>query len=242
MLESIKDLLIVIPARGGSKGLPGKNARTLGDIPLLGWTAQAVRCSSVSEAKCILSTDNDEIARIGRSVGLEVPFLRPAELAKDDTPSDTVVSHALDWMKDNCGNRAKYAMLLQPTSPFRPPEILSQAVKMLENSSVDGVIGVKPIYRNLGTLFYADTNMKLSAIEDEKIETRRQNINTIYTPNGALYLIRTEKLGQAGQFFPKKLQGITMDQISSIDIDDPIDWKIAEAMANNKHTWRDQLA
>ena len=153
MLESIKDLLIVIPARGGSKGLPGKNVRTLGDIPLLGWTAQAVRYSSVSEATCILSTDDEQIAKIGRSVGLEVPFIRPSELAKDETPSDALVIHALDWMETNYGNRAKYVMLLQPTSPFRPPEILSQAVKMLENSSVDGVIGVKSIYRSLGALF-----------------------------------------------------------------------------------------
>lgn len=243
MLESIKDLLIVIPARGGSKRLQGKNLRILGDIPLLGWTAQAIRCSSVSEATCVLSTDDEQIAKIGRSVGLEVPFLRPAELAKDDTPSDAVVIHALDWIESNYGSRAKYVMLLQPTSPFRPPEILSQAVKMLENSSVDGVIGVKPIYRSLATLFYADKNMDLSAIyKDEKIETRRQNINTIFIPNGAMYLIRTEKLEQTGQFFPNKLKGITMDQISSIDIDDPIDWEIAEAMANNKHTWRDQLA
>ena len=84
--------------------------------------------------------------------------------------------------------------------------------------------------------------MSLSAIyTDGKVETRRQNINTIYTPNGAMYLIRTEKLGQSEQFFPKKLEGIPMDQIASIDIDDPIDWKIAQAMANNKHTWRDEL-
>jgi CMP-N,N'-diacetyllegionaminic acid synthase len=243
MLESIKDLLIVIPARGGSKGLPGKNARILGDIPLLGWTAQAIGHSSLSGATCILSTDDEQIAKIGRSVGLEVPFMRPSEIAKDETPSDAVVIHALDWMENKYGNRAKYVMLLQPTSPFRPPEILSQAVKILENSSVDGVIGVKLIYRSLATLFYTDENMNLSAIDkDGEMETQRQNVNTIFTPNGAMYLIRTEKLGSHEQFFPKNLQGIPMDQISSIDIDDPIDWEIAEAIANNKRTWRDKLA
>jgi CMP-N,N'-diacetyllegionaminic acid synthase len=234
-----KEILIVIPARGGSKGLPRKNARMLGDIPLLGWTAEAVKQSGLSEATCILSTDDEEIADIGRKIGMTVPFIRPSQLARDETTACDVALHALDWMTQATGTRPKSIMLLQPTSPFRSPGLILDAVKMLEDPSIDGVIGVKAIHRNLATLFSVDGNLKMFPLsKDEKLQSRRQDISPIYTPNGALYLIRTEKLEEATQFFPEKLQGIVMDQISSIDIDDPIDWKITEAMVANKLTWR----
>jgi CMP-N,N'-diacetyllegionaminic acid synthase len=211
----------------------------LGDIPLLGWTAEAVKKSGLSGATCILSTDDEEIANIGKSVGLDVPFMRPFELAKDETTADSVALHALDWVTQKSGTRPKFVMFLQPTSPFRPPELILRAVKMLEDPSIDGVIGVKPIHRNLATLFHADKIMNMFALSrEEKGKSRRQDVKTIYTPNGALYLIRSEKLLEPLKFFPKNIQGIIMDQITSIDIDDSIDWKIAEAMVANKQTWR----
>jgi CMP-N,N'-diacetyllegionaminic acid synthase len=235
-------MLIVVPARGGSKGLPRKNARMLGDIPLLGWTAEAVKQSGLSGATCILSTDDEEIASIGRKIGFEVPFIRPAELAQDETVIEDVIFHALDWLKAERRFDPEFVMLLQPTSPFRHPELLLQAVKMLENSSIDGVIGVKAIHRNLATLFYADESMNLVPLDKkEKLETRRQEVNTIYTPNGALYLIRTKKLHGPKGFFSGNIKGVFMDQIASIDIDDPFDWKLAEAVVNTKLSWRDKL-
>jgi CMP-N,N'-diacetyllegionaminic acid synthase len=219
--------------------LPRKNSRMLGDIPLLGWTAEAVKKSGLSGATCILSTDDEEIANIGKSVGLDVPFMRPFELAKDEATADSVALHALDWMTQKSGTRPKFVMFLQPTSPFRPPELILRAVKMLEDSSIDGVIGVKPIHRNLAALFHADKTMNMFALsQEEKGKFRRQDVRPIYTPNGALYLIRSEKLLEPLNFFPKNMQGIIMDQIASIDIDDPIDWKMAEAMVANKQTWR----
>jgi CMP-N,N'-diacetyllegionaminic acid synthase len=238
---SSKELVIVVTARGGSKGLPRKNACMLGDIPLLGWTAEAVKQAGLSDAICILSTDDEEIANIGRKVGLEVPFIRPAELAEDETVIEDVIFHALDWLGQEKGIHPELVMLLQPTSPFRKPQLLLQAVKMLEDPSVDGVIGVKPIYRSLATLFYADENMNMSPLSNnEKLESRRQAVNTIYTPNGALYLIRTNKLNGPRGFFHENLKGILMDQIASIDIDDVLDWKLAEAVVVNKLTWRDK--
>jgi CMP-N,N'-diacetyllegionaminic acid synthase len=130
-----------VPARGGSKGLPRKNARILGDIPLLGWTAEAVKRSGLSEATCMLSTDDEGSADIGRRVGLKVPFMRPSELAEDETTAGAVALHALDWMAQKTGVLTGFVMLLQPTSPFRPPEFLSQALKILEDPLIDGVIG-----------------------------------------------------------------------------------------------------
>jgi CMP-N,N'-diacetyllegionaminic acid synthase len=221
--------------------LPRKNARTLGDIPLLGWTAEAVKLSSLSQATCILSTDDEEIADIGRTVGLEVPFLRPPELAQDEATADVVAIHALNWMTQKTGVRPKYLMWLQPTSPFRPPEIISEAVKMMEDPSIDGVVGIESIYKNLATLFYADENMNICPIKkDEKFESRRQNINPIYAPNGALYLIHSDKLNSPKSFTPEKCRGIAMDQISSIDLDEPIDWELAKAVVDSKLSWRNR--
>ena len=239
IISYYKEILIVVPARGGSKGLPRKNARMLGDIPLLAWTAEAVKQSGLSEATCILSTDDEAIANIGRTVGLEVPFMRPSELAQDEATADGVALHALNWMAEATGVRPKFVILLQPTSPFRPPEAILKAVTMLEDPSIDGVIGVKPIHRSLATLFLSDENMNMLPLDkDGKLQNRRQDVDPIYTPNGSLYLIRAEKLIEPKSFFPEKMQGIVMDQISSIDIDNPIDWKIAEAMVANKQTWR----
>jgi CMP-N,N'-diacetyllegionaminic acid synthase len=223
--------------------LPRKNARTLGDIPLLGWTAEAVKRSSLSEATCILSTDDEEIADIGRTVGLEVPFIRPSELARDEATADVVAIHALNWMTQKTGVKPKYIMLLQPTSPFRPPELISEAVKMLEDPSIDGVIGVKSIYRNLATLYFADENMNVLPIDkNENFQSRRQDINPIYTPNGALYLIHSENLNSPKSFTPEKCRGIAMDQISSIDLDDPVDWELAKAVVDSKLSWRNKLS
>jgi CMP-N,N'-diacetyllegionaminic acid synthase len=222
--------------------LPRKNARRLGDIPLLDWTAEAVKQSGLSEATCILSTDDEEIANIGRTIGLRVPFIRPSELAQDEATADGVAIHALNWMTEATESKPKFVMLLQPTSPFRPPEAILKAVNMLEDPSIDGVIGVKSIHRNLGTLYVSDENMNMSPLDkDVKLQNRRQDVDPIYTPNGALYFIRAEKLRESKSFFPEKMQGIFMDQVSSIDIDDPIDWKMAEAMVANRQTWRDNL-
>ena len=139
----------------------------LGDIPLLGWTAEAVKQSGLSEATCILSTDDEEIADIGRKVGLSVPFMRPSQLARDETTACDVALHALDWMTQATGTRPKSIMLLQPTSPFRSPELILDAVKMLEDPSIDGVIGVKAIHRNLATLYFSDENMNISPLNKE---------------------------------------------------------------------------
>jgi CMP-N,N'-diacetyllegionaminic acid synthase len=168
-----------------------------------------------------------------------VPFMRPSEFAHDEATAEDVVIHALDWMARETGTRPKSVMFLQPTSPFRPPNLILEAVKLLEDTLIDGVIGVKPIHRSLATLFHADNAMNMTALgKDEKRQSRRQDVKTIYTPNGAMYLIRTEKLLEPVNLFPQKMQGIVMDQIASIDIDDPIDWKMAEAMVANKQTWR----
>ena len=201
------------------------------------WAAEAIWQSGLDGMVCVLSTDDEEIAEIGRNAGLKVPFMRPTELSGDDVPMQAVALHASDWLTQNEGFVAKSIMVLQPTCPFRPPEVLVQAIQMLKDPSVDAVMGVKPIYRSQTTLFYMSENLSLTPLDDnEEIKSQRQEVQPIYTPNGALYLIRSDKLHNSRGFFPLKSRGIIMDQIASIDIDDSIDWQIAEAIVNNKLT------
>jgi len=237
------NVLVVVPARGGSKGLPRKNSRILGDIPLLGWTAEAVRKAGLDGPCCLLSTDDAEIAQIGHGVGLSVPFMRPANLADDEATAESVALHALDWLAAERGINPSAVMWLQPTSPFRDPQSLKKAVAMLESGACPGVIGVKPVYRTLKTLFYGNATMTLAPV-DVAAETanRRQAVQPLYTPNGALYLVRTDVLRETSSFFPQGSSGIAMDQIASIDIDDPVDWAIAEAVAAAGLTWRGKIA
>jgi len=233
------NILIVVPARGGSKGLPRKNVKSLGDLALLAWTVEAIKCASLINCTALLSTDDEEIARIGQAAGLSVPFFRPSELAQDASSVVDVVLHALSWQSHRQVS-PDIIMLLQPTSPFRSPEIIRQAASLLYEKQVEAVIGVKSIFRSLQTIFYTDAEGKLSAIgnESEKLLTRRQDVEPLLTPNGAMYLVRTHVLQQQKTFFPSNIYGLKMDDISSHDIDTPNDWLIAEAFYSAQKTWR----
>lgn len=232
-------LLIIIPARGGSKGLPGKNSRTLGKYPLLKWTSDAVARSGLENYQCVLSTDDEEIAAIGKNAGLDVPFARPAELATDTASAVDLASHALEWFSSERNFNAEYLMLLQPTSPFRPPNIIRETFSMLQDGSTDAVIGVKPIHRSLSMLFYADEQHNMTPVNDQaELITRRQDVRTLYTPNGAMYAIKSDVLKTQKTFYPKNNKGIILDQIQSHDIDDPVDWAMASSYVESGLSWR----
>ncbi len=225
-----REVLVVIPARGGSKGLPGKNIKPLGGLPLLGWSAEALRQSHLREARCLLSTDDTSIANAGRACGLTVPFLRPAALAGDTASSLDVVLHALDWLADEHDEQPPWVLLLQPTSPFRPPAAIDRALEMLrDDPSLDAVIGVKALHRSPGSLFLPDARGRLQPLGDDGI-TRRQDSPGLLTPNGALYLVRSAVLRAGGNFFPPATAPLPMDTIASLDIDDATDWAMAEAL------------
>lgn len=237
---NVKDLLIIIAARGGSKGLPGKNIKQLGDLPLIAWTSMAVKESSLQHATTILSTDDLQIANVGKQCGLQVPFVRPTTLATDEASAIDVVLHALDWFKVQHGHDAKLVMWLQPTSPFRPPHILDDAYNAITTRDIDAVIGVKTIQRSLQTLFYLNDNS--GYIEPFKnsgeVVSRRQAVKTCYTPNGAMYVIRSEVLRREMSFYPTKTHPLIMNSVQSHDIDNPMDWTIAQAMHAHGLSWR----
>lgn len=230
------EVLVVIPARGGSKGLPGKNIKPLGGLPLLGWTAEALRQSHLHEARCLLSTDDIAIAEAGRACGLAAPFLRPAALAGDTAASVDVVLHALDWLAEAHDEHPSWVLLLQPTSPFRPPAVIDLAWKKLHNDpTLDAVIAVKALHCSPGSLFLPDAQGRLQSLDDDGI-SRRQDGPGLLTPNGALYLIRSSVLCAGGNFFPPASAPLPMDAITSLDIDDITDWAMAEALQHL--SWR----
>ena len=134
-------ILGVITARGGSKRLPGKNIRPLGGKPLIAWTAEAALESRFIK-RVLLSTDDPQIAEVVQKWGVEVPFIRPASLAQDDTPHIPVLEHAIHWLKENQGACPDYLFILQPTSPLRTAEDIDSAIEIAIQKNADAVIGV----------------------------------------------------------------------------------------------------
>ena len=222
-------LLILVPARAGSKGLPGKNLKPLGGLPLLGWTARAIAASGVA-ARAVLTTEDPGIAEAGRSFGLETPFLRPAALAQDDSEMVDVVDHALRFMEERAGFAPGAVMLLQPTCPFRRPERLRQALDLLALPGTEGVIGATRIERSPSLLYREGEDGLLVPLAAWEERIRRQEVPVTLTPNGTLYLITRESLARQRRLFPPRLRALPTDTIEGIDIDTPEDWALAEAV------------
>lgn len=225
------DLLILVPARGGSKGIPRKNIRLLGGLPLLAWTAQAIRQSGIAdEASVVLSTDDIEIASVGRQFGLDVPFMRPADLATDDAKSLDVAFHALEWFQANRNIAHRALMLLQPTSPFRTPQDIAEAIRTLQRTGAPAVIGVEPLYRSPAMLYRREGSGALAPlVPKEDTAVRRQEIEPLFTPNGAMYLTTVAALRKEKTFVPSGSVGQVMSKIAGMDIDDQEDWWLADA-------------
>lgn len=235
-------LLIVIPARGGSKGFPGKNCKYIGGIPLLSWSWDAVKASGLQNPTCILSTDDEEIAKIGRSVGLDVPFLRPKEIASDTATVEEAALHAMEYLEKKREFFPDAIMWLQPTQPFRNPRSLKKAFDVLnENPNLKSVIGVMAIYRDLSTLYYGDEKLNLTCVDIDAKHgaVHRQQFKPIYTPDGTVYIMRAAVLRETKTRFSFPMRGIvTEDPVEFCDIDYQRDLDIADAIHSAGLTWR----
>jgi CMP-N,N'-diacetyllegionaminic acid synthase len=223
--------LAVIPARGGSKGLPRKNIRLLRGKPLLQYTAEcalAARCLS----QVILSTDDPEIAETGRSCGLEVPFQRPAELADDLTPMLSVVQHAVGWM-EGLGARFDAVCVLQPTSPFRRTGDIDACIDLLWVRSADSVITVLPVppVHNPHWVYLETESgtLRLSTGEAEPFP-RRQDLPPAYHRDGSVYVVRRNVLMRQNSLYGARVFGYLLDAKFSVNIDSLDDWKRAEML------------
>lgn len=231
----------LVTARGGSKGIPGKNLKLLAGKPLLAYTIDAARACGAFE-RLILSTEDQEIADAARAMWCDTPFLRPAELARDDTPHLPVVQHAVRWMAERVDYHADVVMILQPTSPLRSAEDIVAALALLESSGADSVLSVSEVPGHshpMRTLrLDADGRAMLFATGEpvRKRINRRQDLPEAWVMNGAIYACRTSVLfADAPSLYGDHVVGYRMPAERSVSIDDMADWAEAERALASRH-------
>jgi|ERR1700722_3921609 CMP-N,N'-diacetyllegionaminic acid synthase len=221
-------VLGIVPARGGSKGIPRKNARSMAGKPLLEYTAHAALSAS-SLSRILLSTDDPEIAAIGRAAGLEAPFLRPAELSLDSTPMVQVVSHVVEWVQAR-GLRYEAVCVLQPTSPLRSPATIDRCVALLWERDVDSVISVRPVppeYNPHWVYFESSTGLLERSVNGPEIFCR-QELPPAYHPDGSVFVTRTEVVMGEHSLRGKHMIGAVSPKREAVDLDTEEQWRELE--------------
>jgi N-acylneuraminate cytidylyltransferase len=224
-------LLTIIPARGGSKRVPGKNLRLLGDRPLVQWSIESAKgMQDVSDI--LLTTDDPLIASAGRAAGATVPWLRPALLATDTASSVDVCLHALDWYEANV-QKVDGLLLLQPTSPFRRKESLESGCQLFESHGLRPVVGVSPASSHPMWCFRTCGDSLSPFMPDFRENLRSQDLPPAYTVNGAFYLITPGDLREHRRFLLANTVPLVMDEPeAAVDIDTEWDWQIASAIVD----------
>ncbi len=222
------NILGVVPARGGSRSIPRKNIATLAGRPLLAYTADAV-AGSRRLTRTVLSTDDPEIARVGRALGLAAPFLRPAPLARDETPMVEVLRQAAAWLAEQEAFRADVLVVLQPTSPLRRAEHIDAAVEILLVTGADTVVSVVevPHQFNPVSLMRLEDD-RLIPYLDEPLILRRQDKPRLYARNGPAVLALRRAVVDAGTLYGSDVRPLPMRAAESVDIDGPDDLALAE--------------
>ncbi len=225
-----KKILAIIPARGGSKGLPGKNIKKLGEKALIGWTIEAGLASSYID-KLIVSTDDLKIAGIAREFGANLPFQRPAELATDNAKSIDTLFHAIDWFSTNTNDTFDLILLLQPTSPLRSTKDIDKALRKLLETKGKAVVSVCPCEHHpwWANELPADHNMK-EFLRPEIANTNRQALPAYYRLNGAIYIAEPAYLRENDSFLGEHTYSYEMPLERSVDIDSALDFKLAEVL------------
>ena len=223
-------VLGIVPARGGSKGVPGKNVRPLAGRTLLEYTARAARESGVLD-RVILSTDSAEIADTGRRAGLDVPFMRPVALASDDTPMLPVIQHALESLARD-GWSPDMIVLLQPTSPLRRPDHIRAAVTTLRDTKADSVVTVVEIPRHLSPdyVMRLDGGRLQPFLPEGARVTRRQDARPAYSRDGTVYAFWRATIERFGGIYGEDCRPLLIDARESLSIDSPADWDAAERL------------
>ena len=225
-------ILGLIPARGGSKGVPNKNIKLLGGKPLINYTIEVgLACAEIT--KLVVSTDSPEIAKISKAAGAEVPFFRPAELATDTSPSIDTVIHAVEFFKKE-GNQFDAVCLLQPTSPFRTAENVQKAISIFIEKDADSLISVRkvPHQFNPHWIFEPNTDndfLKIVTGESEII-TRRQELPPAYYRDGSIYLVKTKVLLKKRSLYGERIAFSLSENEVFVNIDTMEDWEAAEKL------------
>lgn len=234
-------ILCVIPVRGGSKGVPGKNGRLIAGKPLVAWTIEQALAAE-ADLEVVVSTDDERLADIAREAGATVPFLRPAELAGDTTPTEPVIVHAIEWAQSRPGHRTPEAvMLLQATSPVRLPGTIDRAVAQFRASASDagtygdgeidalvGVVPVSPFLWRMGERSTGPAHPEYDVTNRPRRQELRPN-DIPYYENGSLYLSKPECYLEHGNRLAGRVGMFVMDELEGVDVDTELDFSIAEA-------------
>ena len=220
MIEG-KKILGIVPARGGSKGVPGKNIRIVAGKPLIAWTIEAAKKSKYID-RLILSSDDAEIIRVAKDWDLEVPFVRPSELARDDTPGIKPVIHALAELPG-----FDYVVLLQPTSPLRTVEDIDRCIERCFELNVPSCVSVT-VPDKSPYLMYTLEGQNLRPLLGHNSYTCRQNMPKVLVLNGAVYVTQVDWLQQKKAFIGEETVAYEMPKERSIDIDEEIDLKFIQ--------------
>jgi CMP-N-acetylneuraminic acid synthetase len=230
-------VLGLIPARGGSKGVPRKNIKLLCGKPLLQYTAEAALSARLL-TRVILTTEDEEIAAVGRSCGLEVPFLRPAELARDDTPTLPVVQHAIKWLEDH-GETYDAVCLLQPSSPLRRAEEIDGCIQLLEASGADAVVTVLPVpaeYNPHWVYLRDETGLLHLSSGQAEPPPQRQSLPAAFHREGSVYVTRRDVLMIGNSLYGQRLEGYLIASDQRVNIDSRADWNHAEEILDRAIT------
>ena len=232
-------VICIIPARGGSKGLVGKNIKSLIGKPLIAHTIEQAKKIGLID-RVIVSTDNKKIARIARKFGAEVPFMRPNELAQDLTPDWPVFEHVLKWLARNEGYRPDFIVHLRCTSPLRKSSDIEAGIKKMIKFRPDSVISVSLVSQPPQKMWRINTQGRLSKLLPYKIkvkggpESPRQLLEPIYRQNGIVDIIRYETIMKKKSMFGKRPLPLVTNQEEALDIDTPLDFSIIELIIKKR--------
>tara|TARA_B100000315_G_scaffold183127_1_gene172038 strand:+ start:183 stop:896 length:714 start_codon:yes stop_codon:yes gene_type:complete len=229
-----QSILAIIPARRGSKRLPGKNIKILGDKPLIAWTIEAAKNSQYID-HIIVSTDSDKIAKVAKNWGVAVPFERPSYLSTDEASSEDVIVHTLNWIEENEGILFDYFILLQPTSPLRQTKDIDQALELMEKKNASSVVSVVKAVRPIEWYVILGEDLKLTNVVKELNNgTGESDYSQTYYYNGAIKAVIVNDFIEMNKFFSKNTIAYVMPQNRSVDIDNDFDFRIAEMILKNR--------
>ena len=233
------EILALIPARGGSKGIPRKNIRNFAGYPLIAWSIAAAK-QAACVTRTIVSTDDEEIVKVARQYGAEAPFLRPTELAQDQTTDVPVFEHALEWLDANEGYQPEVVIQLRPTSPIRPKDCVDSAVQILmEHADADCVRGVVPAAQNPHKMWrFKGPNQPMTPLLEvegiaEPYNAPRQILPPVYWQTGHIDAIRVSTIKQKKSLTGDVIYPLVIDPRYTVDIDNLSDWTKYEALANS---------
>lgn len=221
-------ILALVPARGGSKGIPRKNIKLLAGKPLIAWTIEAA-LRSRALAAVVVSTDDEEIAEVAKSLGAQVPFLRPSALARDDSPGIDPVLHAVDQLP-----HFDAVLLLQATSPLRTSDDIDACIALANEMSAPSVVSVTEPAQHPHWMYRIEPDLRLQRLINGPSITRRQDLPPVYSINGALYYAEVKWLRRHRALVTDETIGYLMAPERSVDLDSLLDWSLAECLITAK--------